>query len=44
MSPFQHDPQLLAMLHADRALRLQRLRQQSRLRRPEPGNDDRRWA
>ncbi|MEZ5270998.1 MAG: hypothetical protein R2694_01645 [Ilumatobacteraceae bacterium] len=44
MSYFDHDPALLAMLHADRERRLQRIRQQSRLRRPQPGNDDRRWG
>jgi hypothetical protein len=41
MSPFNQNPQLIAAIHADR---MRRLRQDSRLRRPRPGNDDRRWG
>ncbi len=41
MSPFSQNPQLIAAIHADR---MRRLRQDSRTRRPRPGNDDRRWG
>ena len=41
MSPLHNNPELLSLMHTDR---VRKLRQDSRVRRPRLGADDRRWG